>query len=568
MKDSLLKTDKALSWLLKTLQGSRWSVLWLTLLQSISAVLTTLYPIITLQVLNAVEQGNKQQFIAALGLFITFIVIQLVIWYVLVLYSDYVSFTIGNNIKQFAVNAWLRRPVLHQNQLHTGELMNRLSSDVGTITNGCITIIPNLLSLLVRLIVTGVFLFLLLPQMAYIMFAGGLVMIIGTSVMRKYIKSLHKKVNEKEGEVRSYLQEVFQNPIIIRSFGVEQDVNDKLFGLIKEHRQVFRRRVRLMTTNQLVISILFNLAIIIGTTMASFQIMEGNMAIGTYVAVAQLIAQMRAPLVSLTGFIPKYFTMIASTERVMEISRDSVIQDIEEQALLRTPDSIRFQNIDFKYQTDDADEQVLSSLSLAIIRGRHLGIVGQSGGGKSTFLKLLIGVYRQHAGTVTLDFGKDTSLVTDENIKAYRQLFAYVPQSNALMSGTIRESVAFAAIEAVNDDERLKHALRVACALDFVEKLPQGLDSSLKEAGEGISGGQMQRLAIARAIFSDRPFLVLDEATSALDEKTEKQLLHNLNAMTDKTIILVTHRKEALTICDEVIDFNNMMKEKETYAIS
>lgn len=559
MISSFRQTSSALSWLIHIIKASKWSILLLTILQSLMAVFTTLYPIITLQVLNAVEQRNRLQFQHAILLFICFIICQLVIWYILALYSERVSFAIENRLKRFCLTAWLQRQHIYQSTLHTGELMNRLSSDIRTITDGCISIVPNLLSLIVRLIVTIVLLYLLLPQMAYIMIVGGLGMLVATTFIRQKIKQLHKAVNEKDGYVRSYLQEVFQNPIIIRSFGVEEDVFAHVNGLIEDHRAIFRQRLKLLTTSQLVISIVFNAAIIIGTTLASIRIMDQQMALGTYVAVAQLIGQLRGPLVSLTGFIPRYFTMIASVERLVDINPQAdMTMDLllSHEDYLPMPQAIVFDGVGFSY-TDD-EETALADFSLVIRRGEHLGIVGQSGGGKSTFLKLLIGVYQHQRGQISLVYPEGSKQISAEQLATYRHLFAYVPQSNALMSGTIREIVSFSDTSQQTNDERLRQALTVACAWEFVEQLPKGLDTSIKEAGEGVSGGQMQRLAIARAIFSDRPFLVLDEATSALDARTEEELLHNLQTMTDKTIILVTHRQQALNICDKIIDFNDM----------
>lgn len=559
MISNIRQTRSSFAWLIHIIKDSKWAIVLLTLLHSTMAVLTTLYPMITLKVLNSVEARDSQQFQMALLLFVVFMVFQLVIWYCLALYSEHVSFTIENRIKQFCVNTWLKRLNIYKSSLHTGELMNRLYSDIRTITVGCITIIPTLLSLLVRLVTTIVFLYFLLPQMATIMILGGIVMMIATTLMRKKIKELHKKVNEKDGYVRSYLQEVFQNPILIRSFGVEEEVMTQANHLIGEHRQIFRKRVKILTSSQLVISIAFNVAIVIGTTLASMKIMNQSMAVGTYVAVAQLISQMREPLVNLTGFIPRYFTMVASVERLLELNPDNLLLDDTQEATrtLGTPEAVTLSHIDFSY-TDSSDDLTLANFSLTIPRGQHLGIVGESGGGKSTFLKVLIGIYAPHGGEIALEYDTHTVAVDSYNMAAYRQLFAYVPQSNALMSGTVREIVSFAARQEQKNDERLKQALEVACAWEFVESLPQGLDTPIKELGEGVSGGQMQRLAIARAIFSNRPFLVLDEATSALDVNTEKRLLHNLQTMTDKTIVLVTHRLEVLSICDKILDFNKV----------
>lgn len=558
----LLTPNSSMAWVREILNQHKISIFLLTILQSISAILGTLYPLITLQVLNAVEQRNKAAFLLALGLFVSFILIQMLLWYIMSIYQPRVYFKIDNTFKRRLLSAWLERSNLNQPHFHTGELMNRLNSDIGTVTNGYMSIIPNILSLIIQLIVTTVLLYALLPNMAYGMLIGGIFMMMGTQLIRKHTKKLHKEANEAESFLQSYLQEVFQNPIIIRSFGIEQDVLSTTEDRLQHRQQVALKRNRFGIFNQLAISLIFNTAIITGTTVASFKIMNGQMAFGTYVAVAQLIAQMRGPLTNLTGFITRYFTMVASAERLQEVNPDYDQNFLSSDSTdaLPTPELLTFEKVAFAYEDDDF---VLSNFSLSIPKGQHLGIIGESGGGKSTFLKLLIGVYKANFGQINLHYPEHILNLTDEQFKAYRQLFAYVPQGKALLSGTIRDCVTFGHPVTENQDERIREALRLACALEFVETLPKGLDTEIKEAGAGLSEGQMQRITIARAIFTDRPYLVLDEATSALDAQTEKKLLENLKTLTDKTMILVTHRLEALSICSQTINFNHFRKPQE-----
>ena len=165
---------------------------------------------------------------------------------------------------------------------------------------------------------------------------------------------------------------------------------------------------------------------------------------------------------------------------------------------------------------------------------------------------LLMGIYKPDSGMRYVELKDGTR---KELTPAWHRLFAYVPQGNKLMSGTVREIVSFADKSGSSDDERINKALKIACADEFISELENGIDTVLGERGTGLSEGQMQRIAIARAIFSGSPILVLDEATSALDDQTEKKLLENLRALTDKTVIIVTHRAAALEICDRKIDF-------------
>ena len=195
---------------------------------------------------------------------------------------------------------------------------------------------------------------------------------------------------------------------------------------------------------------------------------------------------------------------------------------------------------------------VLEHISLEIRKGEIVAFTGQSGCGKSTALKLLMCVYQPDAGE---RYWLDGDGATHDLTGKHRRLFAYVPQGNVLMSGSIREIVSFAEPESGSNENKLWRALQIACADEFIAALDDGVDTLLGERGTGLSEGQMQRLAIARAIFSDSPILLLDEATSALDVETEKRLLDNLRRLTDRTVVIVTHRPAVLSICDRVLRF-------------
>jgi len=196
---------------------------------------------------------------------------------------------------------------------------------------------------------------------------------------------------------------------------------------------------------------------------------------------------------------------------------------------------------------------VLQHLSLSIHRGEYIAFTGHSGCGKSTILKLLMCIYKPDSGE---RFISDSSGNSQPLTPEWHKLFAYVPQGNQLMSGTIREIISFANPEDSQNEEKIRYALKVACADEFVNELEKGMDTLLGERGTGLSEGQMQRIAVARAIFSESPVLLLDEATSALDEKTEQKMLQNLRNMTEKTVIAVTHRPAALEICDRILVIN------------
>lgn len=227
---------------------------------------------------------------------------------------------------------------------------------------------------------------------------------------------------------------------------------------------------------------------------------------------------------------------------------------------------IRFDNACFTYLPpvqDNAQKDsmpvVMKNVNIEINKGEYAAFTGHSGCGKSTLLKLMMCLYPLDEGgryLVTTD--GDTALTPK-----WGRLFAYVPQGNQLMSGTVREIVTFADRTREMCDDDIERALKIACADEFVHRLESGIDTMLGERGAGLSEGQMQRIAIARAVFSDAPVLLLDEATSALDEQTERNVLQNLRSMTDKTVLIVTHRPAALEICDKIVKFSESGIETE-----
>jgi ATP-binding cassette subfamily B protein len=293
--------------------------------------------------------------------------------------------------------------------------------------------------------------------------------------------------------------------------------------------------------------------------------MSGTVTYGTLTAIMQLIGQIQGPFYSISGYLPRFYAMTASAERLMEIETfadDGTARSADEvyEFYLDGLSALGLRDASFTYESDDAAPVVLDGVSVEIRKGEYVAFAGHSGCGKSTVLKLLMCMYPLDRGERYIA-GSEGEIALDAS---WRRLFAYVPQGNALMNGTIREVVSFADPDAAHDEHRLRRALEIACADDFVEDL----DTVLGERGSGLSEGQTQRLAIARAVFADCPVLLLDESTSALDEATERRLLYNLRDLTDKTVVIVTHRRAVLSICDRVLHFTEAGVEEAPCASS
>lgn len=441
--------------------------------------------------------------------------------------------------------------------VHSGEWMNRLTSDTVVAANGYTEILPNAGGMLVKLVGALVLLLLLEHRFVPILLIGGVLMILLTYLFRKVLKRLHKTVQEKDGAVRTYLQEILGSMLVVRSFSAKEQSAYQAQLRMDTHQTARMQRNRFSNLCNIGFGSAMQGMYLLGIGYCASGILNGTVSYGTLIAVMQLVAQIQSPLANITGYFPRFYAMLASAERLMEA--ENYADDGSSGA--KTHDEInRFYRDEFSaiaVKIDEfsyRDEQrqrmaVLRGLDFRIRKGEFIALTGDSGCGKSTLLKLLLCLYPLEHGTRLLECQeKEAILLTAKE----HRLFAYVPQGNHLMSGTIREIVSFADRGRMADTNAVQNALRIACAEEFVAALPDGIETELGEHGHGLSEGQMQRLAIARALFADCPILLLDEATSALDAETEQRLLHNLREMTAHTVLIVTHRPAALEICDRV----------------
>ena len=441
--------------------------------------------------------------------------------------------------------------------VHSGEWMNRLTSDTVVAANGYTEILPNAGGMLVKLVGALVLLLLLEHRFVPILLIGGVLMILLTYLFRKVLKRLHKTVQEKDGAVRTYLQEILGSMLVVRSFSAKEQSAYQAQLRMNTHQTARMQRNRFSNLCNIGFGSAMQGMYLLGIGYCASGILNGTVSYGTLIAVMQLVAQIQSPLANITGYFPRFYAMLASAERLMEA--ENYADDGSSGA--KTHDEInRFYRDEFSaiaVKIDEfsyRDEQrqrmaVLRGLDFRIRKGEFIALTGDSGCGKSTLLKLLLCLYPLEHGTRLLECQeKEAILLTAKE----HRLFAYVPQGNHLMSGTIREIVSFADRGRMADTNAVQNALRSACAEEFVAALPDGIETELGEHGHGLSEGQMQRLAIARALFADCPILLLDEATSALDAETEQRLLHNLREMTAHTVLIVTHRPAALEICDRV----------------
>ena len=548
---------KELRWLWAHSRPAAGGILLLTLLYCVIAANSVVYALLMKQLVDSAIQHEMPGFFRAGALYLALILVQ-------------AALTMASNLTEEKLRAKLERGLrgsVFQTLLGmehrtfsaypAGTLLNHIATDVDTIVNEMLALLPGLLSLLVRLCAIAALLIAWDGRFALVLLAGGCVLLLAAPLLRRRMKRLQRAVREENDSLWAFLDEMFRSVPILKTFCAQKRMEEQLEDRLRRLQQVRYRQVVFSNICNRGFNLAVNSSYLFGLIWCSIGLMQGTMTYGTLTAVLQLVAQLQAPFSQLSGYLPQYYAMCTAADRLMQLEqapaepRAAAEAPVDCAALYEELAAIRAEDLHFAYE----QKPVYSGASLCIQKGETVAFMGSSGIGKSTFLKLLLALYQPTSGSIWLE-GRDgtrTPVTVDT-----RPLFAYVPQQNTLLSGSIWESVAlFRHSGELTDAEkrRVQQVCRTVCAEEFITALPQGYDTVLGEGGKGLSEGQMQRLAVARALYADCPILLLDEATSALDEATEVRLLANLQRDTrGKTILFVTHRRAALSLCSRVFE--------------
>ena len=538
-------------WLYTVPEKKRYYVLALTLIQAIAGSLGVIYALLFRNGIDSAVKKDAKNFRHYISLIVILVLLQISVSMIIRWLHELATADIENTFKSRLLNKILRKEYAQVSSIHTAEWLNRLTSDTKVVADGYVEILPGLSETVVRLFSALVMIVVLDKWFAYVLIPSGIIFVIFTCVFRKVLRQLHKNIQEQDGKLKIFLQERIGSLMIIKTFGVEKQTEIEGAEKMMKHKAARMRRNYFSNFCNAGFGFVMHGIYLMSVVYCAKGIMTGTVSYGTLTAIMQLIGQIQAPFANISGYLPKYYAMTASAERLMEAERFSdEAERISVREVLNFYDknflSLGLTNAYFSYEPQ---KNILSGLSFEIKKGEYVAFTGQSGSGKSTLLKLLMCLYSLNEGERFI-----VSRNGRENLTAsFRKLFAYVPQGNYLMKGTIMEIISFSDPTAANDEARLQEALKIACADEFVNDV----DELLGERGTGLSEGQMQRIAIARAIFSGSPIVLLDEATSALDEHTEKRLIENLRTLTDRTVIIVTHRPAVLSICDRVLNFSD-----------
>ena len=509
-----------------------------------SALFCVLFSLGTKGVIDAAVNGSRQDLLRA-GMIQVGIVLGMLFFGILYrwLHTE-LNAVLDQDWKKSFVHSVLRGDYAALSQFHTGELINRLNNDVRLVNDGLLATLPGFAGMVTRLVAVIVIMVSMEPWLLVIMALIGIVAVLATAITRKKLRTLNKQVSASDGKLSGFLQEIFEKLLLVQASGVETEVERRADGFMARRYSLQKRRRRISVLSHACVSFLSNGSSFFALVWSAFGVFNGTMTFGDLTALTQLVSQLQAPLVNLSGVFPQYVAMTAACERLMELEavcgEHELPQKVDPWPLYQSMTALEAEELTFSYGRD----QILRSSSFRLPKGAFAVVTGPSGIGKSTILRLLLGIYRPDGGTLSVETETGSIPISTST----RSLFAYVPQGNLLLSGTLRENLILTKPDAT--EEELRQAVYISCMDDYLSQLPDGLETVLGENAHGLSEGQAQRLAIARAVLGGAPILLLDEVTSALDEQTERTVLQRLRQLPDRTCIAVTHRPAALELAD------------------
>lgn len=455
-----------------------------------------------------------------------------------------------NRMQQRMLDRILRSEWRGKEKRHSGDVLNRLEFDVNNVVNFLTETVPNTLSVLALFIGSFCYLFSMDPWLAAIIVFMLPVFILSSKVYVGHMRKLTRQVRNSDSKVQSVLQETIQHRMLIKTMEKDEAMVDRLEGMQSELRHNVVKRTKFSVFSNLILNFGFALGYLTAFLWSALRMSAGTLTFGGMTAFLQLVAKIQGPARNLTKLVPAFVSVFTAAERLMELEENPLEEQGEPIYLNKAEGGvgIKFSNVTYAY--DDGKRNVIDNLTFDFKPNSCTAILGETGAGKTTIVRLILALLHPVKGNVTI-YNK----VEEKDISPrIRCNLVYVPQGNTLLSGSIRDNLRMGRLNATDDE--MYAALDKACA-GFVKELPDGLATNCAEAGGGLSEGQAQRIAIARALLREGSVMIFDEATSALDPETERTLLKNLLGEHSHTIIFITHRPAVVDYCDNVLRIGN-----------
>jgi len=522
--------------LLKPYQLNIWI---LTLLNIFTSVIALIFAFYSKDLIDNVidDQIDRFIFYAILlsSLLILNVVFQALFKYLLTKYTNKVTKT----LKSTYFNHLLKSTSTSRRNYHSGALMTHLENDVELVSDGLMSIIPRFIFYTTRFIGAFIILLYMDPIFSVLFLSLGILMLLASRIIAPFMRKRHLKLQASKDLERSFSQESIENIDVIKSFESEEKITDKQANYQENVNQALIKKITLNIITSSGINLFFAFGYAFVLIFGGYQLQHG-LSVGSLIAMIQLVQLLQSPFSGLSLLYPKYQHTIASIERLENLKLLTLDEPKEEN--ISEFSALKASDLSFKYD----HLNVINQLSFNIKKGQMIMIKGPSGTGKSTLMKLLLGLITPTSGHLSVKSQDKAINISSKT----RSLFSYVPQDNLILSGSIRDNLN---LFAHYDEDQLYQVLKDVSLDDQINQHPLKLDMKLNEKGKGLSEGQIQRLAIARALLKDAPILLLDEVTSSLDHQLEVNLLNHLKSLKGKTIILITHHDLSPDLFDQII---------------
>jgi len=536
--------------LLKELSPFKTNVFWVLLSGIILSASTAQFAILLKKLMDSLENPKQSVLYETAGLIIILATLIAIIRYSHLLLSD----TLVEKVV-IQLRLKLQKKLLYQSPSSyltptqgSGSMISRLLNDMVIIQNG--------LRYFVDLIREPVTLIFLLCWLFFLNWRLTISILFVLPVLLKLLKKLsesvakYSRIGQQQMEiVTQHVKENLDGARVIQSFTLEEY---SLRRLIDSFSHYFHIRRTMYSRVHLAGPISEWVAMVVGVGVVlviAADIQSGHSTFGDFTSYLGALLMLNKPIKAVQDGVVRVQEVRVAASRLFEIL-DTPLQIQDKEQAVPFPSQftkIQFQDVRFQYQ----DQPVLKGITFEVLRGQSVALVGSSGSGKSTLINLLPRFMDVTSGSILID----SVDLRDINLKSLRQNIALVTQDVYLFSGSIAENIRTGNLDA--DVSKIELAIQQASAADFIDRLPEKLESSIGERGQLLSGGERQRLSIARAIFKDAPILIFDEATSNLDAKNEAIILETIKSFTqNKTSFIVAHRLSSITHCDLILVFD------------
>ncbi len=536
-------------WILTYTRRYRWAVVCYTLCGVASASLSLLSAVAQKFTIDIITGRDTSRLAAAAAMMVGAMLVSLLLRSVISRVSARIGLSVSNDIRASVFDKVLEADWLEISRYSSGDILNRFSGDAGTVAGNAVSWLPDVVIGVYTFAATFCVIWHYDPVMALLALASAPFLLVSSRFLIRRMRRHNEEMREMSSRLMSFESETFGNLDTIKSFGLTDRSGRKLRGIQEEYRRVSLAYNLFSIQTEAALSLLGSAVQFTAFGYCLYLLWSGRIAYGTMTLFLSQSARLSSTFNSLVKLVPGFLSSSVSAHRIRELTQLPrelrVPESGELDAEAPAGFEVRMERLDFRY---GQGEPVIRDSAFLARPGEIVALVGPSGEGKTTMIRLILGLVRPETGRAFLRSasGKEVEMNPET-----RHLFSYVPQGNTVMSGTIAENLRMVKEDA--GDEELEEALRLACAWDFVSAMPEGIHSAVGERGRGLSEGQAQRIAIARAILKDAPILLLDEATSALDVATERQVLRNIMACRPgRTCIVTTHRPSVLSMCSRV----------------